>query len=207
MLNFAEQTGSGAVIMVWSFLSTYGLIKYIITLSTRLAKNNKKIPVLYTNSFVTFLSWIYWLARYACIWARCCNLRDSVRRMVEILGDICQWLMAVPQGSLGDVWVDRTIIIVVVGDESKPRNIWSHPISVSVLMVRWTSFWALSMPILTVGGLLGSCIQHLMAFIMYGPAALLLIAFRRVSLASYRVLRALLWEQVSMCWKSSSCWQ
>ena len=45
-------------------------------------------------------------------WARCCNLRDSVRWMVEI-GDICQWLMAVlPQGSLEDVWV-----VVVVEDE------------------------------------------------------------------------------------------
>jgi hypothetical protein len=34
---------------------------------------------------------------------------------------------------------------------------------------------------------------------VHGPAVLLLIAFQRVSLASYRVLRALLWEQVSMC--------
>ena len=49
-------------------------------------------------------------------WARCCNLRGSVRRMVEI-SDMCQGLMAVPQGSLGDVWVGRTIVIVVVRDE------------------------------------------------------------------------------------------
>jgi hypothetical protein len=50
-------------------------------------------------------------------WARCCNLRDSVRRMVEI-GDIrCQLLMAVPQGSLEAVWVGRTVVVVLVGDE------------------------------------------------------------------------------------------
>jgi hypothetical protein len=51
-------------------------------------------------------------------WARCCNLRGSVRRMVEI-SDICQGLMAVPQGSLGDVWLGRTIVIGVVGDDSQ----------------------------------------------------------------------------------------
>ena len=28
MLNFAEQTGSGAVIVVWSFLTPRGLSKY-----------------------------------------------------------------------------------------------------------------------------------------------------------------------------------
>jgi len=66
------------------------------------------------------------LPRYACIymhlmlqasWARCCNLRGSVRWMVEIF-NICQLLMAVHQGSLEVVWVGRTIVVVVlVGDE------------------------------------------------------------------------------------------
>ena len=46
-------------------------------------------------------------------WARCCYLRDSVRRMVEIC-DICQLLMAVPQGSLEAVWVGRTIVVIVL---------------------------------------------------------------------------------------------
>ena len=49
-------------------------------------------------------------------WARCCNLRDSVRRMVEIC-DICQLLMAVPQGSLEAVWVGRTIVVVVLVED------------------------------------------------------------------------------------------
>ena len=50
-------------------------------------------------------------------WARCCNLRGSVRRMVEIFDIVCQLLMAVPQGSLEAVWVGRTMLVVLVGDE------------------------------------------------------------------------------------------
>jgi len=44
-------------------------------------------------------------------WAHCCNLRGSVRRMVEIFDIVCQLLMAVPQGSLEAIWVGTQPVV------------------------------------------------------------------------------------------------
>ena len=66
-------------------------------------------------------------------------------------------------------------------------------------MARLTSVSVQRIPTLTVGGCLGSLVQHRMAFISDGPATWPLIALGRVSLvASQRVFRrAPEWEQVS----------
>ena len=80
-----------------------------------------------TNSLFTFLSWIYLLGQ--CIKCcrphagRVCNLRDSVRWMVERSGT-CQWVMTVPQGSVHEIDSDgfslpawlQLVPVVMAGD-------------------------------------------------------------------------------------------
>jgi hypothetical protein len=69
MLNFAEQTGSGAVMLVWSFPNFNHLHKYTITVYVK----HTTLPwyrfywITYKNSLVTYLRTLYGTLLYSIV--------------------------------------------------------------------------------------------------------------------------------------------
>jgi hypothetical protein len=69
MLNFAEQTGSGAVMLVWSFPKLQVPLKYIITIYVK----HTTLPwyrfywITYKNSLVTYLRTLYGTLLYSIV--------------------------------------------------------------------------------------------------------------------------------------------